>query len=172
MFDIQISNPIATEIRDKDDSTLCDAIQSIFPLENEYGFVIWNHIFIPVSYKYDISIMINDIIYIVNSVKQGAGAFELHWASNTFSSIWKIEYSAQAVKIESEWTCVLGGLEGLLNENPVLEVETHHFVETWTGLLLFVKNKLEKAGYNAGNLNDFYLLENIKHGPDPAGLYQ
>jgi hypothetical protein len=31
MFDIQISNPVAIEVRDKNDNNLNEAIQSIFP---------------------------------------------------------------------------------------------------------------------------------------------
>ena len=68
MFDIQISNPTSIEIRDRDDNNINEAIQSIFPMENEYCLV---------------------------------------------------------------------------------------------ALVLFVKSKLEKAGYNSNNLVDFYELENI-----------
>lgn len=172
MFDIQISNPIANEVRDKNDNNINEAVQTIFPLENEYCFIIWNHIFIPVSYKYDISFMVNDIIYIVNFIKSGGGSLELHWASDTFASIWKIECDSQIVKIESKWNSVGGILENILNENSSLQVETNVFVDRWKALLLFVKTKLEKAGYNASNLNDFYLLDNINYGPEPMNLYQ
>src|SRR5689334_16049310 len=101
MFDIQISNPVAIESRDKDDTNLNEAIQSIFPFKNEYCFVVWNHIFIPVSYKYDISFMINDIIRILDFIKRGDGCLEIHWASDTFASIWRIECTSQSIKIES-----------------------------------------------------------------------
>jgi hypothetical protein len=172
MFDIQISNPVAIEVRDKNDNDLNEAIQSIFPLENEYCFIIWNHIFIPVSYKYDISFMINDIIEIVNFIKKGDGTLEIHWASNTFASIWKIECTPQSTKIESRWNDVLGKLEKLLNENATLEVDTQTFLDKWKILLLFIKSKLERAGYNSNNLLDFYQLENIHYGSDLKNLYQ
>jgi hypothetical protein len=51
MFDIQINNPKASEIADENDKTLEDAIESIFPLSNEYAFLIWNHIYIPLTYR-------------------------------------------------------------------------------------------------------------------------
>lgn len=161
MFDIQISNPTSIEIRDRGDENINEAIQSIFPMENEYCFIVWSHIFIPVSYKYDISFMINDIIHILNFIKKGDGSLEIHWPSNTFCSIWKIECASQTIKIESTWDCVLGRLEGLLNENSTLEVEKSVFVERLVALVLFIKSKLEKAGYNSNNLVDFYELENI-----------
>jgi hypothetical protein len=161
MFDIQISNPTAIEIRDRDDSNINEAIQSIFHLDSEYGFIIWNHLFIPVSYKYDISYMINDIIKIVNFIKNGDGFLEINWASDTFFSSWKIECTSQSIKIESTWDSVLGRLEDLLNKHSALEVDKHLFVEKWKTLLLFVKSKLEKAGYNSDNLVDFKELENV-----------
>jgi hypothetical protein len=172
MFDIQISNPIAIEVRDKNDNNLNDAIQSIFPLENEYCFIIWNYIFIPVSYKYDISFMINDIIKILNFIKNGEGVLEIHWASDTFAAIWKLECASHVIKIDSKWNSVGGFIEDVLNENSFLEVEKQFFVERCKALLLFVKSKLEKAGYNSNNLIDFYELENINYGPDLTNLYQ
>ena len=161
MFDIQISNPTAIEIRDRDDNNINEAIQSIFPMENEDCIIIWNNLFIPVSYKYDISFMINDIIKIVKFIKDGEGSLEINWASNTFASSWKIACTSQTIKIESTWDSVWGRLEDLLNENSTLEVEKSVFVERLVALVLFVKSKLEKAGYNSNNLVDFYELENI-----------
>jgi hypothetical protein len=161
MFDIQISNPTSIEIRDRDDNNINEAIQSIFPMENEDCIIIWNNLFIPVSYKYDISFMINDIIKIVNFIKEGEGLLEINWASNTFAASWKIGCTSQSIKIESTWDCVGGMSEDLLNENSTLEVEKEVFVKRWKALLFFVKGKLAKAGYNSNNLVDFYELENI-----------
>jgi hypothetical protein len=173
MFDIQISNPIAIEIRDVDDENIKEAIESVFPLENEYCFIIWNHLFIPVSYKYDISCMINDIIKIVNFIKNGDGVLEINWGSDTFSASWRMECTSDTIRIESKWVSVLGKLERLLNDNSILEVKKQVFVEKWIALLLFVKGKLEKAGYNSSNLEDFYQLENINsYTANPDNFFQ
>ena len=161
MFNIQISNPISIETRNGNDESIEEAIDTIFPLENEYCFINWNNIFIPVSYKYDISIMIKDIIRIVDFIKKGEGKLEFDWASNTFSASWRMECTSDSIRIESTWVSVLGKLKDLLNDNATLEIKKKVFVDKWITLLLFVKGKLEKAGYNSNNLEDFYQLENI-----------
>ena len=161
MFKIQISNPISTKDRNEDIGSIAAAIQSIFPLENEYCFIIWDHIFIPVSYKYDISIMIKDIFRIITNIKKEEKYLEIHWASNTFFSLWKMEFTSHSVMIESTWITVLGELTDLLKKKPRLEVNKQEFLKEWTTLALFVNNKLEEAGYNSTNLEDFGELENI-----------
>jgi hypothetical protein len=161
MFKIQISNPATIKDRNRDDGNIVAAIQSIFPLVNEYCFIIWDHIFIPLSYKYDISIMIKDILRIINFIKKEEKCLEIHWASNTFFSLWKMEFTSHSVIIESTWKTVLGDLTELLKKKTVLEVDKQVFLNEWKTLALFVKNKLEEAGYNSTNLEDFDELENM-----------
>ncbi len=161
MFKIQISNPATIKDRNRDNCGIEAAIQSIFPLDNEYCFIIWDHIFIPLNYKYDISIMIKDILRIINFIKKEEEQLQIHWASNTFFSLWKMECTLHSVIIESTWKYVLGELTDLLKKKTVLEVDKQEFLKEWTTLALFVKNKLEEAGYNSTNLEDFDELENV-----------
>ena len=52
IFSVQASNPkYWKNVLDEEDSSLSDAIETIFPLNTEYAFLEWNHIFIPLSYK-------------------------------------------------------------------------------------------------------------------------
>lgn len=161
MFKIQISNPITINKRNRNISDIVSAIQAIFPLDNEYCFIAWNHIFIPVSYKYNISIMIKDIIRIINFIKNEEKYLEFHWASNSFFALWKMECTSNSVIIDSTWKQVLGGLTELLQKKPILEVDKQEFMKEWTTLALFVKTKLENAGYNSTNLEDFGVFESI-----------
>jgi hypothetical protein len=161
MFKIQISNPTIINKKNSDKSDIVSAIQSIFPLDNEYCFINWDHIFIPLNYKYDISIMIKDIIRIINFIKKDEKYLEFHWASNTFFALWKMESTFNSVIIESTWKCVLGEVTDLLKKKPILEVDKQEFLNEWTALALFVKNKLENAGYNSTNLEDLEVFESI-----------
>jgi hypothetical protein len=160
MFDIQISNPVSSRTRNEDDRNLDEAIESIFPLQNEYAFIIWNHIFIPLMYKYDLSVMIKDIIHLLNvlRVKQ-EGKENINWPSNTFSSSWAIEFDLSKVKINASWHNVLGKVTDLLNASNNIEVSRQEFIEKWMNLLLFIKIKLEHAGYDSTNLKDFHELK-------------
>lgn len=60
-FYILAGNPRVQSIENSDDKSLSEAIETVFPLNTEYAILSWNYISIPLSYKYDISYMIDDI---------------------------------------------------------------------------------------------------------------
>ena len=160
MFSIQIGDPVTTEFCDPNDKNIEEAIETIFPLDNEFAFIIWNYIFIPITYKYDVSVMINDVLYILNEVRsKHAGRLEVHWASNTFSSVWNIKFGASKVEIKSVWYDTLGRLKNLLNEYSFIEVEKISFIEEWSKMLKFLLEKLKKSGYTVDMLADMDNLE-------------
>lgn len=162
MFEIQISNPSVSEIRNENDKNLDEAIESIFPLLNEYAFLIWNHIYIPLSYKYDISVMIKDIAFLIKELSEKEeGILEINWPSNTFSASWTIKFTLSEVSIAATWNYVLGNLTDLLNNTRGIEIPRQEFIDKWMELLSFIKAKLEAAGYNSTNLVDFFELEHL-----------
>jgi hypothetical protein len=111
-------------------------------------------------YKYDLSVMIKDIIHLLNvlRVKQ-EGKENINWLSNTFSSSWAIEFDLSKVKINASWHNVLGKVTDLLNASNNIEVSRQEFIEKWMNLLLFIKIKLEHAGYDSTNFKDFHELK-------------
>ncbi len=162
MFDIQISNPKSLRFRNPDDKNLDEAIESIFPLANEFAFIIWNYIFIPLSYKYDISVMTKDIIRLLKIFRTSKeGSEKINWPSNTFSSIWEIEFNAETIAINATWHNVLGKVTDLLNAFHKVELPRKEFIQKWMPLLLFIQRRLEEAGYNAANLEDFHELNDL-----------
>lgn len=68
MFYIQACNPINNRTVDENDSKLMEAIETIFPMRTEAAIMVWNYVSIPLSYKYDISYMINDIIIVIQEL--------------------------------------------------------------------------------------------------------
>ncbi len=162
MFDIQISNPTSSCFRNPDDKNLDEAIESIFPLANEFAFIIWNHIFIPLSYKYDMSVMTKDVIQLLKRLDTfEVGSAKIDWPSNTFSSSWEIEFYAGTIIIKATWYNVLGKVTDLLNAFNKIELPRKEFIHKWMILLLFIQRRLEEAGYNSANLEDFHELNDL-----------
>lgn len=160
MINIQINNPVLLQIADAESMNLEDAIESIFPLDTEDLILIWNSLSIPLTYKYDISLMILDFIKVFHFLKDNkVDKLEIHWASNTFASIWRLKKRNASVEIKSEWKTVNGGAEGIfnkLNENTIL---INDFAEEIKKLLIFLKNSIEKSGINCNLIEDFAILE-------------
>jgi len=148
MIKFQISNPKTTGLFDPNDSTLEEALETIFPLETEYAFLVWDHIFIPLSYKYDISIMIGDLIRIFHFIKdENERSIEIHWGANTFATIWSIVKLPSFLIIKSTWFDTLGRLKDVLNNNSEIKVDALHLAHEIKVMLAFLKDCLEKAGY-------------------------
>ncbi|HHR2550667.1 TPA: hypothetical protein ACSY39_10840 [Listeria monocytogenes] len=55
-FFIQANTPQKTGVFESDDYDLSTAIETIFPMLTEDAILVWNHIYVPLSYKYDISL--------------------------------------------------------------------------------------------------------------------
>jgi hypothetical protein len=65
------------------------------------------------------------------------------------------------VWIKATWYDVLGKVTDWLQASNEIEVPRQEFVEKWMDLLLFIKMKLQDAGYTSTNLEDFHDLEEL-----------
>ena len=66
-FYIQASNPRISYTVMPEDETLSDAVESAFLSDSENAILVWNYVNVPLSYKYDISYMIDDILNLLSS---------------------------------------------------------------------------------------------------------
>jgi hypothetical protein len=148
-FAIQASRPRTTAERDSGDETLSDAIQTVFPLETEFALMIWNWVYIPIHYKYDVSIMTDDIVDLVDAILASpTGHQTIQWASSTFAATWKVDWTPETTTVHAEWDTVLGDVEAALRAKPAIQVATSDFVAEWRELLDVVAEALAASGYD------------------------
>lgn len=111
-FAIQASQPRTEASYDPDDESLCDAVQSTFPLRTESMLIVWNGVYIPLGYKCDVSFIVDDGLDLLDAMLTSAtGRRTIHWPSNTFASSWVVEWDPSNVVIEATWRAVVGGTE-------------------------------------------------------------
>lgn len=152
-FRVQSSVPKNTKIYCNDDEKLSEAIETIFPMMTEEAFLVWNTIYIPLNYKYDVSYMIEDILNILKYLrKETKGEMKIDWASNTFACEWFLTWDEKMLRIEAEWRSVLGHIEELLNKSNELNIEKELFMNEWKKLLEVLLENLRQCGYSAKNL--------------------
>ena len=153
-FFIQASNPkcLAGTYSDNNES-LADAVEDMFPLETEDAFLVWNHIYVPISYKYDVSYMIEDIVCILKKIQTNeTGCMSVHWLPDTFRCDWEIEWSHEEIGIISHWESTVGNLEDLLNSKGSVKMPVDRFVSEWKKLLGIVIDGLKCNGYREKEL--------------------
>lgn len=136
-FWIQAGSPRCQVVRLDDGVTLDEAVEAVFPSETEEAIVVWQHVYIPIGYRYDVSTILRDVVLMVRRLLSAdEGQWELDWPSNTFSARWRFEWSEDDLKVMAlEWRAVVGDTEELLRSRPVVEIGRAEFVCEWRVLL-------------------------------------
>ncbi len=173
-FFIQVSNPCFYCKRNTEDESLADAIESSFPLFTENMILTWNHISIPLSYKYDISYMILDIINMVKALRiEEKGKMTIHWLPDTFRCDWNLQWSDKKLNIKSHWDNTIGHLEEILNKNSELTLDISTFIKEWKGVFKTILHGLENCGYHEDLIADMKILKKEYSAIEGNGvLYQ
>ena len=114
-FDIQAGYPRSLKKFDPEDKSLCDALQTVFVTNTEKLLLCWNAVYVPVSYRYDFSLLIEDVVDLCDAILASPnGSRHIEWPSNTFQATWELRWTGQTISIHATWRTVLGGTEGLL----------------------------------------------------------
>lgn len=161
-FIIQSSNPRAESDCDPDDASLSDAIQTVFPMDTERMLMVWNGIYIPLGYKYDVSLMVDDILDLCSNIFAVIeGHQRVCWPSNTFAAAWDVRWGSDMVTIEAQWNRVVGGTEAMLNERSCISIPQEDFLAEWKRPLEIVDDALRNAGYTQQQIPRLTVLRNI-----------
>ncbi|MCI8780736.1 MAG: hypothetical protein HFH70_08685 [Lachnospiraceae bacterium] len=173
-FYIQANNPRVLNGYNPEDENLSDAMETIFPLYTESAVMMWNHISIPLSYKYDISYMMDDILYLLEDLSQvNEGKRRICWLPDTFRCDWDIVWGKGQIEITSNWESVTGNLEGLLNANNKIFLKIIEFMSEWKQVLYIVLQGLKNNGYMEDMIiNLDKLSEQYEMIPGNGILYQ
>lgn len=168
-FYIQAGNPRICDKMEMEDENLSDAMETVFPLNTENAMMVWNHINIPLSYKYDISYMIDDILKLLHCLYENEiGKVTIHWLPDTFRCDWFITWRYGQMQIKSHWECTVGNLERLLNDNSEILLSVDAFVNEWKEVLRIIISGLKRCGYDADKirgmkqlLKQYQLIEGV-----------
>jgi hypothetical protein len=145
-FFIQVSNPIVLK-NSGSAADLADAIETIFPAETEDSILWWNRIPVRMNYKYDLSVLIDDVLPLLNAlVESDTGINEVHWGSSSFQGTWKVTWNREKLKVQAIWGNVAGRYEDLLNGRAELELGRDDFLAEWKTLLCKLRTAIAESG--------------------------
>lgn len=156
IFCIQASNPRileTLETYDESDNTLSAAIENSYPMRTEDAIMVWNDIYIPLSYKYDISYMMDDIIDLLKMLRENLnGELKIDWLPDTFRSDWLIKWENNEINIETNWGNTVSDLTNMLNIKSTITMGKSCFINEWKQLLCNVINALKKSYDKVGTI--------------------
>jgi hypothetical protein len=113
---------------------LADAIELGFPMEADNAVVVWNDLSIPLNYKYDLSVILDDVLDILNHCLEDK-KIKTWFASNTFTAQWTVDTHDEIVEVQSDWRAVISKNTNQLNQVPSISVPKMYFLKQWSGLL-------------------------------------
>jgi hypothetical protein len=124
--------------------------------------LVWKRVYIPLGYKYDVGMMVDDVLDLLNAMfGHATGTREIHWPSNTFAAIWDVRWDAGKVSVASRWRRVLGGTEALLAASGNVSVTVDEFLCEWKRPLELVDDALRQAGYRSEQLPRLSVLNEV-----------
>lgn len=146
-FIIQANNPFVQIPLQKEYEQISSAIQNIFPMETEDLILRWNRMPIKVEYKYDLSILIDDIIYMLEKlIFESKGEYRVGWGSDTFRGSWQLTWENNIITIKSIWDSIVGNYIDALNKENKIQLELNNFISEWKIVLKKIIESFEKAG--------------------------
>jgi len=146
-FVIQAGSPRFDSRRGVQVADVSDAIQTIFPMITEDAFLLWDSIPVGINYKYDFSILIDDLLALLPEViNSPEGNYRVGWGSNTFRAHWFLEWKGEDLTIESKWHGISGNYQQLLNSQPQLQIRRDQFVCEWKEVLRRVIDAIDSSG--------------------------
>ena len=146
-FAIQTSNPRLVGASDSDDESVCEAMQTAFPLMTEYALLVWSGVFIPLNYKHDLSLMFADILGLVERLRESdSGTMEIAWPTNGFRVDWRLSWSNERVTVDADSRSI-GVLAGVLRDKPTVNVDLAAFCGEWMQVLSVIHRCLSMSGY-------------------------
>jgi hypothetical protein len=173
-FWIQVSNPIVMLSSLDDVEDISTAIEAVFPTETEDAILVWNGVYVPINYKYDISVIYREIMDLVRFLLTGDSAStRIEWPSNTFRACWDIERLGESIRISSVWYSVAGGLEETLNQRSIVELPRSQFLAEWKILLRKLIDALEGLQLGRASAEELLIIKELESRISDTGrLYQ
>ncbi len=121
--------------------------------------MIWNNIYIPLSYKYDISYMMDDILNMLEYIqKNEVGEMSISWLPDTFRTDWRLKWDSNKINVVAKWENTMGDLERILNQKNSISISKSDFINEWKGILECVMDGLTSCGYDANIICDMKKL--------------
>jgi hypothetical protein len=136
IFSIQLSVVKYIDSPSREYQDMEEALYHVVSEHSENAYLSWNHVPVQVSYKYDVFVMVPDVLKMMEAISTNrAGELCINWCSDTFSSRWDMKWAGSSIYVRSDWGSVVGELAHHLNQRRELTISCGSFLGEWASLL-------------------------------------
>jgi hypothetical protein len=142
---------------------LGDAIEDGFSADTEDALIVWNNVRIPIDYKYDMSVIIDDVLDMLEQVMSArSGSHRVTFASDTFNSVWELEWEDDRLSISPIWLSVRGPTDVLTSACGRIESEKEHFLAEWKVPFKRIVTGLQTSGISLLDASEYERLARVE----------
>lgn len=169
MFYVQAGNPEFRTATIRSDS-LGDAVEEVFIFPTESMVLFWNGCCFPLGYKYDMSLMVDDLLSLLQSVSgAGAGQASVEWPTNGYACAWDVGWAGSRLRVRCVPRTDFGVMKAFVDANPVVELTKTNFLSEFTRPLEIVRNAVSGRGGGAGVVAGLRRIEELLQQPMGLG---
>ncbi len=154
MFDLQFNQQRVLNKRDVDDTTISEAISSIYECYDNDLKIIWNDLSFVLDFNSDISIIFNDLLYMIEDLNNNLSEFNTTFLSSSFTAKWSFKRNLDNLTVTPSiyQGHVLKNGEffeqsDLESIDSLLQTNATDFIMPWIKLVKVLKSDILTAGY-------------------------
>ena len=153
-----------------DQLSMSDALEEVFLTDTNLLIMQWNGVFVPLSYRYDVSWIIVEAVEMVEKLiaAPDGTVVDVRFPSNTFNVGWEITVRARELSIEATWDSVIGSLTDLLRARSPLRIGLADFTSEWRHLFAVVDRAMTETQLPVSLVDDYDRLANLALFKDTA----
>lgn len=168
MFKIEFNVTKKLGIIDVEDTSVSEAIWSIYPNDDETVMITFGNYLIYLDKRGDIAGMYNDIIHMLKCLNENNSEFLTSFLSSGFTVYWNFKKEKNSITITPTWFSAGQKhietnlfVQNVREVNFPITVNTDVFISEWHKFLKNIKEDLLKVGYTE-DLENFEYLKNLK----------
>jgi len=147
--------------------SLGGALQEAFDCESEDLTLYWNEVAIPLEYKYDVAIIVDDLLEMLQQLlDEEAGEFEARFFSDTFNCIWHIRWSGGVVDIRPVWLELRHRISDAEELQRPIGLPTTEFLRQWKPVVQATVVALHESGVEVDNAEEIKKLRQLERVAD------
>lgn len=159
-FKIDLGEPKVKKEVNCEASDLAEAMQLCFPLDIEDAVLTLGEIPIPISYKYDLSVILEDILIILRGCLTNENT-KIRFGSDTFNSDWNIRPVSHEIIFSTYWYSTVGNREVDLNKIGSIVVSKEYFVAQWLNLIKVGLDGVKQTGITIEDTEMLHEVEEL-----------
>lgn len=167
-FTIVSGKPRIRRCRHPISDSLGGALQEAFEFESEDLTISWNDVAIPLEYKYDIAIIVDDLLEMLQQLLDlRGGELEVSFGSDTFNCVWHIRWGGGTVNIRPTWLGLRASVPQVEGLRRPVELGTIEFLKQWEPVLRDMVLAVRESGVvidNAEEIERLRELERVANG--------